>query len=367
MKVLFITSQDFGELGLATFFSRNQPFQSVFVVPVAKRAYFDEVVDLLYTYSTVTELERLIDREKPDVISLNTGYLIVNGGLATMADFQSFYAYLKTLNCPIITTDPFVRVYDSYPECSFALNGRALDNLKAEMSFLNEFLKDLPHVYGFPSSCGLEAAYSFYNDRFCSPEKKCSEESANRNQWFFVLGELDSKLLLEKYGEDFIRILANRLVEVCGNPDNTVFCVFPKNIADTLRELFTPLKNIQVMDYVSLNEFETLVRTSDVVFYWNVFSNSILLCYYYDVPFLCFDKGHIANLSEDLFNHMSEGIYRSGKPEFIDFFEPMEPSLDDLLEKHFSRENRQRILDEYRRLPSPQTVLETVTRCLIPN
>ena len=90
MKVLFITSRDFGELSLATVFARNQPFQSVFAVPAKKHAYFDEVVDIIYTYSSVIELQRIIRNEKPDVISLNTAYLIVNGALATINEFKSF-------------------------------------------------------------------------------------------------------------------------------------------------------------------------------------------------------------------------------------------------------------------------------------
>ena len=78
MKVLFITTFDFGELSLATFFARNQPFQKVFVVPESRATYFDEVVDTMYVYSSVTQLKRIIKKEAPDVISLNTAYLIVD-------------------------------------------------------------------------------------------------------------------------------------------------------------------------------------------------------------------------------------------------------------------------------------------------
>jgi len=361
MKVLFITSHDFGELSLATFFARNQSFQSVFVVPAKKTTYFDEVVDIRYAYSSITELERIIEREKPDVISLNTGYLIVNGGLATLEEFQTFYAYLKGLGCPIMTTDPFVRVYDNYPECSFALDGRPLEDLKTEMMFLSDYLKDLPHVYGFPASNSLTNAHSFYNQTYCVHEKDRWKNPENTKYWLFVLGDLDCTLLMAKHGELFVIELANRLKEICENEENRVRCVFPKSIAKILREVLSPLKTLHIFDFVTLREFETLVSESQVVFYWNVFSNSILLCYYYDVPFLCFDKGHIANLSVDLFNHMSEGIYRSGKPEFIPFFEPIEQRLDRLLEEHYSPENRKRILDEYHRLPSPQSIIETLT------
>ncbi len=360
MKVLFITSQDFGELGLATFFARNQPFQSTFAVPAKKAAYFDEVVDIMYAYSSVTELQRIIKNEAPDVISLNTGYLIVNGGLATMDEFQSFFEYLKELGCPVITTDPFVRVYDSYPECAFALDGRPLEALKTEITFLSDYLKDLPHIYGFPCVSSLEKGFSFYNDRFCLSEKDRWKDPEQKDYWLFVLGEIDYSLLLAKHGEFLITELAKRLTEICQNEQNRVRCVFPKRLAELLREPLSSLKNLQILDFVTLKTFEALVSESHVVFYWNVFSNSIMLCYYYDIPFLCFDKGHLASLSTELFNHMSEGIYRSGKPEFIDFFSPIEPRLDVMLQNHYSPENRQRILDEYHRLPSPQKIIEAL-------
>ncbi len=361
MKVLFITSNDFGELSLATFFARNQPFQSIFVIPKKRATYFDEVVDIKYVYSSITELERIIEHEKPDVISLNTGYLIVNGGLATMAEFQLFYEYLKKLGCPIMTTDPFVRVYDSYPECSFELDGNPLVSLKTEMTFLSEYLKELPHIYGFPCKSNLENAYLFYNDKYCLKEKQQPQSTEKKDHWLFVLGELDSTLLFVKHGELFIKELAERLKEICQNTENRVRCVFPENIANMLREPLAPLKNLQILNFLTLEEFETLVSESDIVFYWNVFSNSILMCYYYDVPFLCFGKGHIADLSVDLFNHMSDGIYRNGTPEFIDFLSPLEPNLDTLLQNQYSKENRQRILDEYHRLPTPQSIVKALT------
>jgi hypothetical protein len=174
------------------------------------------------------------------------------------------------------------------------------------------------------------------------------------------LGELDSTLLLARYGDVFIIELLNRLKEIASHHKNRVRAVLPKEIAKVLREALVNFPTIQIYDFLTLTEFEKLIYESQIVCYWNVFSNSILFCYYYDIPFLCFDKGHIANLSPDLFQHMSEGIYCKGKPEFIDFFKPIEPDLALLLQEHYSLANRKVILEEYHQLPSPDEVLATI-------
>lgn len=357
MKILFITTMDFGELSLATFFARNQPFQSIFAIPESRANYFDEIVDMIYIYSSISELKRVIEKETPDVISLNTGYLVINGSLATVDEFKDFFKYIKEYGCPILTTDPFVRVYDKFPECSFQLHGNELLALKEEIQFLNGYLKDLPHIYGFPCSNNPQITHSFYNPNYC---KDISNKTSQNDQWLFVLGEIDFNLLVAKHGKSFITILTNRLKDICRNANNTVRCVFPNVLTDLLKEPLSKYKNLHLFDFLTLSHYEDLIKESDVVFYWNVFSNSILMCYYYNVPFICFEKGHVAELSPKLFDHMSAGIYPNGEPEFIDFFSPLESHLDLMLKTHFSLENRTRILIEYHRLPSPEQIIKTL-------
>ena len=358
MKAMFITTHDFGELSLATFLARNQEFEKIFIIPEQKAAYFDEVVNILYTYTNVTQLERIIDKETPNIIFLNTAYLFVNGNLATMESFKAFFSYLQQLKCPIVTSDPFARVYDSFPECSFKVNGQQLDKLKSEMSFLNNYLSELPHIYGFSCKNEFQNTYSFYNKKYCKTQKIEDTEIVEKDNWLFVLGELDFNLLLGRHEKNFVTNLVARLQEISKNPNNVIRCVFPLRLVMILRDFLPPTDNIHILNFTSLRNFESLISISDVVFYWNVFSNSILMCYYYDVPFLCFEKGHIADLSPDLFKHMSEGIYRNGTPEFVDFFTTVENKLDTLLENYYSRENRQKILKEYQQLPSPETIVK---------
>ncbi len=358
MKTMFITTHDFGELSLATFLARNQEFEKVFVIPEEKAIYFDELVNILYTYTDVAQLERIINREKPNIIFLNTAYLFVNGSLGTMESFKAFFTYLQQLNCPIVTSDPFARVYDSYPECSFKINGQQMHALKAEMSFLNDYLRQVPHIYGFSCKNEFQNAHSFYNSKYCKTQKIEDAEIVDKDNWLFVLGELDFNLLLGRHEKEFITTLAARLKEISENPKNVIRCVFPLKLVMILRNFLPPIENVHILNFTTLSNFESLISISDVVFYWNVFSNSILMCYYYDVPFLCFEKGHIADLSEDLFKHMSEGIYRNGTPEFINFFTTVENNLTALLQANYSRENRQKILKEYQQLPSPETIIK---------
>jgi len=360
MKVLFVSSNDFGELSLATFFARNQKFNSVFVVPEHRADYFDELVGIMYAYASVSDLPRIIENESPDIISLNSAYLMMNGNLATMDEFRSFIIYLKNLGCPLMTTDPFVRVFDSYPDCSFQMHGQPLQSLKDEMTFISDYISDFYHIYGFPSVVNQVKACSFYNDSYCIEEKDREPEPDRKDRWLFVLGELDAGLLLARYGETFYEALAERLIEVCRNRNNIVQCVFPKDIVNVLRQHLTKFKNLEVLNYMTLKEFEKRICNSDAVFYWNIFSNSILLCYYYNIPFLCFGKGHIAELNADLFNHMADNIYRKSSPEFIDFFSPVESHLGALLRQQFSVDNRQVIVNEYRALPTPQNIVENI-------
>ncbi|WP_435263830.1 hypothetical protein [Tenacibaculum sp. nBUS_03] len=359
MKVFFITTRDFGEISLATFFSRNQPFETVIAIPEIRADYFDEMVNILYVYTNIQDLKRYVLKESPDVIAINTAYLIINGALASKEEFIDFIDFLKSLEIPIITSDPFVRVYDNYPECRFSLQGEKLKGLESEMTFLGNYLKDIAHFYGFPCKNNFEKTYTFYNDKFCvktKPELK----SPNTKNWLFVLGELDFNLLLAKYKDQFLISLIDRLKEVCSNKNNTVRCVFPLKLAELVAGSLQGIHNLKVSEFLSLSKYEQLIRSSDIVFYWNVFSNSILMCKYYNIPFLCFEKGHIAELSTDLFKNMSDGIYHNGTPEFLNFFSRIESDLEVLLKQYFSVDNRNKILEGYNALPSPHSIIQSL-------
>ena len=163
---------------------------------------------------------------------------------------------------------------------------------------------------------------------------------------------------MARYKEKFITTLVSRIAEVLGNPKNRVRCVFPVPLIELLSSSLEGAPNLEMMSFLTLTHFENLIRQSDVVFYWNVFSNSILLCYYYDIPFLCFEKGHVAELSPQLFQHMSVGIYHKGHPEFVDWQKPFPNDLSTLLNNCYSLQNREQILAEYQQLPSPDSIVK---------
>jgi len=355
-KVLFILSRDFGEISLATIFARNQSFKRVYAIPEYRMPIFDEPAEAIYPYTSITDLPKIIEQEKPDLISLNSGYLIIDGNLASRSEYSEFRRYLAKSDIPLLTTDPFVRIFDYFPDSKFEINGRPIEKVQEEIKYLSSRFSKIPHVYGFPFITDKVEAYTFYNDKYFTEEKADGDSETKR--WLLVLAELDTLLLLDRHGKNFVPILEQRLMEICGNPKNMVNFVLPYKLGQALQANVRNLENLYITSFVPLGYFEKILRNSDIVLYWNVFSNSILLCYCYNIPLLFFDKGHIANLTEYTFDHISKYIYKGGKPEFIDFESPIDSDLDILLNNNFSYEKRSVILDNYKRLESPSNIVE---------
>lgn len=358
MKVLVVTSNDFGEISAASIFTRNAEFQTIFAVPKIRTQFFDEPVSALHAYQSLDEVFDLIEREAPNAVLFASAYLLLDSKLGARDVFIRFFNILKERGIPVVTTDPFLRVLDADPNCRFSLLDTELVKFQADVQFASDFLKDIPHVYGFPMPSGTTPTLSIYNDRFCrfAPLEQRSEGT----KWLFVLSDVDAILLMKTYGRPGLDQMMARLTEICSDPGNTVRFILAGEIIKLFHLVGFSLPNLEVLTFRPLLQFEDEIRGADVVCYWNLFSNSVFLCYYYDVPALFFAKGHVASLSPSFFDHIARRIYPDGLPEMVPFDQPIETRLPVLLDRYFDREARQNTLRRSRTLPRPDVALGAV-------
>src|SRR5262249_3593879 len=72
------------------------------------------------------------------------------------------------------------------------------------------------------------------------------------------------------------------------------------------------------------DQFLSLVLDAEYVFYWNLFSNSVLLRFANRLPLFFFDVGHLARASRPLFERVSQCYYVAGVPPCLDMSRPLE-------------------------------------------
>lgn len=304
MKVAIIVSNDFGELSNALYLMYKQAFaqNSAIFLPKRLQEKAGNCFGLpLVPYDSVTTVLNEVEQLDPDIVLLFSGYLFPNNKIFSLDETIHLISQLKESQRVVVTSDPFLGAL-SDPDA----NGMFFD-LDKKFVVLEEAMNDCAHFYPtlrepmgdyFKQPCLM----AFNPDLMQSsldgnPFDRLSLISGKRHDdlayWLFILSSEDWLRQTKDGGtERFISNLQQRLDEVVANGRQPVL-LMPSVCIECLQEKTTLDERVLILNFCDYESFLPLIVQAESVFYWNLFSNSILYRISIGRPVFFFDTGHL--------------------------------------------------------------------------
>lgn len=352
-KTLFIFSDDFGELVLLRLLLYKQPIHVYLALP--ERLYDHVTLPNVtkFLYRNAQELHTYINDIQPEQVMLFSGYLLVPNGMLSNKEFYSLLDSLDKKEIPVVTSDPFMRIYDYRTYESEGVS--YLSRIRNRFKTISERLKTYKHVYGVPVELKDTPCQSFSNTNKPFPQGVKTE----KKQWTFVLAKEDYHLIQSGNNGRYHHTLIPLFKSLTENHDIQINLIFPKDLIEVLQVHLKDCTSINYVKYCHLNAFEELIIQSDVMLYWNIFSASTLLCRLHNKPIVFLGQGHMATIFPDFYAHVKSGWFPDKEPEIMSLDDSFIPKILELLKEDINPNSS--LYYPYYTLDEPQTIFSTNT------
>lgn len=311
MKVVFVATGDFGELGsihMLTHRVTGVDFLSFVPTRLAQAAPEGSKV-----YESGAELLGRILGSEPDLVILFSGHLLATGGLMEVGEALGLIEGVRAEGIPLATGDPFLgltpdgRFREDFDLSKIApAAGSWWGKLRAGLGrrrvraktlagyrLLAAPLRELPHLYpvaipedGLPE---VPRAHSFYNPAIGH------DVPHEDDHWWFVLGLLDARLQQSQWGDDrFAALLSSRILESLEQFEKRVSLVAPEEVIARLDVEVRQHPRFACDSRYSFESYRKGVITAGRAFFWNKVSQSILLRIMSGGVTHFFHEGHLA-------------------------------------------------------------------------
>lgn len=353
-RLLFIVSKDYGELCWAMSFLQGQEFADRTTLMLPQQMYAGNEGSLSIKaspYSTVEDIFEAVDTDKPSVVLLLSGYLLSNDELIPRAALKSLVSHLQEKVSVVATSDPFNGLSSHLTETDIDTDMVMLGKNLIERTILrivfrfrpidrfirNPTLENLTHLYAtFTPPADDQAAgrrLSFFNPNILNLPTGTSGAAGStavaatsEKRWLFVLSSTDLEIqnaILGKpaFSRSVIRMLAQAL-ESGRKPT----MLAPAKIIDILAAEFPPSTGVELLLFCPYTEFVSRLLDAEYVFYWNVFSCSLLLRMANELPIFFFDRGHLSRTIIPFYDFALRTHFGEWTPTFLDQEGPLETS-----------------------------------------
>lgn len=329
-KLLFILSNDYGELSNALYLVTGCNFQTVLLMP-----------DRLFTanreglsararcYHSLSEVMDAVAEEKPDVVLLFSGYLYAINKIFAGDDVVRLVQDLRSRNCLTVTSDPFLGILSRLDDSTFSDLHPQKCWLTDHFSWLAGVLRNVRHLYLTPPDESAPAgSVSFFNaniirvpSRIAEGEKELVERlgvDPLRKQWLFVLSLEDYGSQIGVHGRDrFDGILLDKLRQAIQEGRQPVL-VGPQPCITSLTNQHPALDGVIRLPFCSHDLFASLLFSAEYAFYWNIFSNSVLPRIVNQLPVFFFDRGHMVHAIQPLFELGMKCYYADSELPYLE-------------------------------------------------
>lgn len=350
-QLLFVISGDYGELSNALYLLADQPFAPHATVALPPSLYEANAGALPCTaraYESPDDLIALVDAERPPVVFLFSGYLFSFSSPVTIDGLERLVASLRAHGSRIVTSDPFLGALGRAETAAW------LGRLHPPFVRAHDLLKDAIHFY--PAPCARLAsdvtAMSAFNPRSGSavPDGGISERF-----WLFVLSKQDYDIQVAKHGaETFVADVTRRLADA-SRLDRQPVLVGPPALVDALRARAEVPRAAVLRTFCAHDLFTRMAVHAEHAFYWNMFSNSIVIRFGNHRSTFFFDIGHLGRLPW-LYELAVENYFLGWRPVCLDHRRELTPALLNMWTGIF-RGHVGRVADHFRSSPPPADVV----------
>lgn len=364
-KLLFLLSNDYGELSCAVHFTTGCDFDVVMAAPARiYSANQKHRIRNMVAYSSSQELAEIVDRENPDIVFLCSGYLFAINQLFSIEEFASLIRRIRKRGCLLVTTDPFLGLMSDITPATFSEESPLRQTFTEHFSSIFEVIRDIIHIY-LVDPRGLVRAPSLcaFNKNTILPPQllQASNQSIIKNlqlhpekrRWVFVLSTEDYLGQASRLGEEqFKTILIQKLQEAAGNQCQPVL-IAPDACLQSIKEEAKEIPDLHLQPFFDFEVFQALLFEAEYAFYWNILSNSILSRVLNQKPVFFFGKGHLAHAIPPMYERAHQHYYAGTEMPFL---VQQDPLTKNLLEHLAAQQGtfRTTIIDHFHKLPTPE-------------
>lgn len=370
-KLLFVLCNDYGELATAMYLLMGSEFRPVLLLPdrlfAANR---DSLPVPAYRYASLREVTDTIDREQPDIVFLFSGYLYAVNNIFDIETIEALVRDLRSRHHRIVTSDPFLGIMSEIGAQTFSDRHPRKQWLTAHFSSLSRVFADVTHLYLINAEAFARTqSVSFFNRHIVLPasafaecERKVSgglSLAPGRKRWACVLSLEDYGAQAARHGRArFDDMLLNTLQQTARAGRQPIL-VAPEACLASIQGKGPSIDSLVLLPFCGYDLFEALLIEAEYVFYWNIFSNSILTRAINHLPVFFFDPGHMAHAIPPLYELGMKRYYPGTALTYLD--QRRELSTAELAalaaeQEHTLREAR----ENFGRSPTPEEMVERI-------
>jgi len=368
-RMLFVVSNDYGELGNARYILYGQGRQlnnTSFLLPNKLFERNQRVFGCsTEKYSTIDQVLQTIESRQPEIVFLFSGYLFAWDGLLDVESIAKIVESSKIHGFKVVTSDPYLGLLSE----PVARISDAHDSFRS----LYEILQHAYHFYPVPCdhlapSCTIRGLSTF-NDKLVSdtlppvasraatrPRLAAEAEGAS---WLFVLGSNDYDVQTSALGRDlFVSKLAEKIkysIAVGRKP----MLIAPDRCNQLVRsKLGSAADRVKLISFCGYDAFTRLLLSAEAAFYWNVVSNSMFHRVLNGLPNFYFDPGHLGRI-QPIYELAVKNYFAGWEPICLDHKQHLSLELLRIVDGVFRQETA-RMRDQYRSAPSPPDLIAAI-------
>lgn len=335
-KLLFVLSGDHGELFNAVYFVMGTSLRAAFLMPpkllTLNRPGFPYRA---HGYSAVSDVLDVVDRERPDLVLFFSGYLYVINKILDTGSVEQMIGWCRDRNLALATSDPLLGLMARAEGETFEMPEGRRERLARHGAELTRVLQDAVHVYLAPSDFGAARQVSFYNSnivlepaalaRCRNRLRRWGRINGAKDRWVFVLSPEDYGIQTTVHGpERFADWLLGRLKDAVAAGRQPIL-VAPQPCIAEIQGRTEAIEDLIALPACNYGLFMFLLYDAEYVFYWNIFSASIIARVLNRMPFFVFDRGHQAQVIKPYLEVGTRHFYPGAKLPMLDQAEELEP------------------------------------------
>ncbi len=361
-RLMFVLDSDYGELTTVMLLLFGQEMAARATLLLSPRLYVnnrDVLPGRTHPVTSVEDVMAAVERERPDVVFLCSGYLFSIHELFSLEALERLVRLLGERGCRVVTTDPFLGLLPGLgtsTTVSVDIPAHATPELRrekykqdarllAEFSASNRILAEVPHLYpAYPAPLGQDAAtdarvLSFYNEALLCPRTdgpptrepgtpdRARAGTSPRPRWLFILATRDYVAQVMFRGKEaFVDIVIRKIQETIAAGRHPVF-IAPHDLIQSIIAGMPPTEGVTLLTFCPFRTFLTLLLDAEYAFYWNVVSHSMLLRLMNQRPFFMFDRGHLVRNVTPLEERVVDWYYQGHPPIMLDQERALDPDV----------------------------------------
>ncbi len=367
-RLLFVLSNDFGELANALYFLAGQPLGAQLLMPERLLSLQEGTLPCAASaYDSADEIISAIRAQRPDAVMLFSGYLYGVNSLFDTPALHQILAEASAVGARVATTDPFLGLL-SRPGSPFNAAHPLAKVLTPHFAQVARELRDVFHLY----LCDAGGLFSgpcsgFFNPALMTPRGEIAAIlqrygfRSNVPRWLLALSAEDYAAQCNRIGSAEFHKTMNRFVHEIAKQGRDPVLLAPSALVDALQSLTGDCPGVHLVRYWPQDLFHALSLDAEFAFYWNIFSNSILARVANHGSVFFFHEGHLPNAIPSI---RALGLQRYYHNAALPFLNEQEPLVAAKLQSLAASQTAlfAPALERFAQLPSPAAVIAQLLR-----